>query len=377
LERLLDDEFALLVDSLAVARGMTPDSVRALLDRGPFTSLEALGAGWVDTLLYDDEVDSLAVRAAGARRETRSLQRYLARHRASPTAPRLALVLASGTIAPGRSRGSALFGDVLGAETLAGALREARRRSSVKAIVLRVDSPGGDALASDVVWHEVERCRAVKPVVVSMSDLAASGGYYVGMGADAVVAQPATLTGSIGIYGGKFNQLGLYRKLGFNVETLARGRRAEMLSPFRDFTEDERKVFQRELEAYYQQFVAKVAKGRHLAEAAADSAAGGRVWSGVSARALGLVDTLGGLPLALRLAQQKAGISPTAEVQVAVYPRDERTFLERLLSDLLTDDSEEAETAAALTAPLRDLLRVAALPQGRPWALLPWVIEIR
>jgi protease-4 len=206
--------------------------------------------------------------------------------------------------------------------------------------------------------------------------VAASGGYYIAAAADAIVAQPGSLTGSIGVYGGKLNVLGLYRKLGLNVEGVTRGRRAEMLSPYRDFSPDERKVFERQMEEFYRQFVAKAAHGRGLDEAAVDSAGGGRVWSGWAARDLGLVDELGGLPAALRLAREKAGIDAEREVQVMVYPRVERTLLERLLAQLVREDEDE-DAYAWLPAPLRSWLAAAELPFGAPWALMPYRIEFR
>src|SRR6185503_10924998 len=194
----------------------------------------------------------------------------------------------------------------LGAETLCEALREARRRSSIRAVVLRIDSPGGVSSASDEIWREVERCRRVKPVIVSMSDYAASGGYYIAVAADSIVAEPGTITGSIGVYGGKLNVLGLYRKLGLNVETVSRGRHAGMFSSVRDFTPEETTRYQAMLDTFYRGFVRRVAAGRRLSEARVDSIGQGRVWSGADARALGLVDRLGGVDLAIRMARAKA-----------------------------------------------------------------------
>src|SRR5262249_15679753 len=257
----------------------------------------------------------------GESAETITLETYLSHLRDLPTAPRIALVAASGTIVAGRSRGGGdFFETLLGSETLKDALREARERSSVNAIVLRVDSPGGDAFASDDIWREVERCRRAKPVVVSMGDLAASGGYYISMGADAILAQPGTLTGSIGVFGGKFNQLGLYHKLGLNVDGVSRGRHAEMFSPYSDFTPEEQKAFESQMEDFYGQFVAKAAAGRHMRESAVDSAGAGRVWSGLAARKLGLVDQLGGLTAAIRVAPKKAHIDPHHDRQLVGYP---------------------------------------------------------
>src|SRR2546422_280988 len=223
LDALLDDEYRLLVDSLASARGLVPGTVRRLLDNGPYGAGTAYRHGLVDTLLYASELDSLALRAVGQSAATQPFWRYLqglsARGRA-----RIALVEASGTIYPGRSRFVAGEGRVLGSETLIEALREARTRRSIRAIVLRIDSPGGSLEASDEIWREVERCRRVKPVVASMSDLAASGGYYIAAGADEIVAEPATLTGSIGGVGGKVQGLGPYWEVGIKVGAPKGGR---------------------------------------------------------------------------------------------------------------------------------------------------------
>jgi protease-4 len=374
LDQLIDDDFGLLVDSLASARGLDPATVRALIDQGPFTSVAALEAGLVDTLLYPNELDSLALEEAGDAARPVTLTHYLDRLHHAPGSPRIAMVVASGTIAPGRSRGGGWAGEVVGEETLVEALRDARERSSIRAIVLRVDSPGGDGFSSDVVWNEIERCRRVKPVVASMSDVAASGGYYIAMGADAIVAQPGTVTGSIGVFGGKLNQLGLYRKLGLNVESIKRGLHAEMLSPFSDFTEEERGIFERQMQDFYRQFVAKAAQGRHLEEAAVDSAGEGRVWSGTSALSLGLVDELGGIPAALRLARERAGVT-REDIQVVTYPRPRRRFIDQLMAQLYGDEEDEA--MVALPAGLRGWLAAADLPQGRPWALMPFTLHVR
>jgi protease-4 len=375
LEGLLDDQFSLLVDSLASARRVDPDSIRALMDEGPYTATGALAAGLVDTLLYDAEVDSLATRRGAVHLPTVTLQRYLERL-ASARGPRVALVVAAGTIAPGRSREDPMEGRVLGSETLVDALRVARTRSAVRAVVLRIDSPGGVAQATDDLWREVARCREVKPVIVSMGDDAASGGYYMAVAADRVIAQPATVTGSIGIYGGKLNLAGLFEKLGVGVETLSRGRRAEMLSSFHDFTPEERAVYESHLREFHQGFLERVAQGRHMSVAEVDSVAEGRVWSGLAAYDLGLVDTLGGLETAFAEARERAGIGAGEELTVEVYPRAEHPFLSRLLADWLDQDAGAREDAL-LPEALRGWIVASRFPAGVPLALLPWSIEIR
>jgi protease-4 len=377
LDALLDDQYALLCDSIGAVRGLDPDTVRAIFDEGPFTATEALAHGLVDTLLYDTDADSLAMRVGSRRLPAITLARYLDRMPAPRGSDHIALVVASGTIAPGKSREDPMDGRVLGSETLIQALREVRTRRAVKAIVLRIDSPGGSAQASDDIWREVVRCSEAKPVIVSMSDAAASGGYYIAMGGDLIIAEPSTLTGSIGIYGGKLNVEGLYRKLGMSVETLGRGRHATMMSGFHDFTDEERAVFERHLREFYLGFLDRVASNREMTRAQVDSVAQGRVWSGLAAYDLGLVDGLGGLDEAFSSARERAHIAEDAEVVTDVYPRVEHPFLSRMLEDWLQDDERGAETRVRLPEVMRAWLVAASFPAGAPLALMPWSIEIR
>lgn len=378
LQSLLDDEFRQLVDSLGAARGLAPDSVGRLFDLGPFAAAQAVTAGLADTVLYPEQVDSLASRAGGRRRATLRFERYIADSDPVGTGPRIALVVASGTIASGRSQDSPMGGTVVGSETLIRALRQAEDRGSVKAIVLRIDSPGGSAQASDEIWHEVQRARRRKPVIVSMSDLAASGGYYAACGADSIVAQPGTITGSIGVFGGKMNVLGLYRKLGLNVVTLSHGRNAEMLSPFTDFTPEQQQRFQDQMQIVYATFLARVSNGRGIATAEVDSIGQGRVWSGEQGRALGLVDALGGLPRAFQMARARAHIGRDEELRVEVFPRPERTFWRWFFSGLARDDDDTARIMALPFPPvMRAWLAAAQFPAGEALALMPWSVEIR
>ena len=377
LEALLDDTFRVLVDSLARSRRLPRDSLLRLIDEGPFTASEAQRAGLVDRLAYADQVDSMAVLQAGPGAEAVTLAHYDDR---SPVhwGARVAYVSASGTIASGRSRFQPDGGQVLGAETLIQALHEVRERHAIKAVVLRIDSPGGEESAADDIWHEVKRLAATKPVIVSMSDLAASGGYYIAAPASRIVAQPATITGSIGVYAGKLNILGLYRKLGLNVETVSRGRHAGLLSPFRDFTPEESARFQAQLEDAYRLFLGRVAEGRRLPEAAVDSVARGRVWSGHAARPCALVDSLGGILTAFHLAVRRAGLPMDTPFEMDVYPRVERTLFERLFRDWFQDEPDDMDTRLALLPPVaRAWIVAAAFPAGRPLALLPWSISVR
>ena len=375
LQALLDDLYGALLDTLAVARDLPRDTVAAMLDEGPYDAPLAWSRGLIDTVLYETELDSLATEGIADSDHTISLWRYLDRMRRPPARSRFALVVASGTIAEGKSRDAPGDGEVLGSETLIKALDEVRERRSVKAVILRVDSPGGSAPASDDIWRAVERLRAEKPVVVSMSDYAASGGYYLAVGGSSIVAQPTTITGSIGVYGGKLNVLGLYRKVGLNVETVSRGRHAEMLSPFKDFSPEEAEQFQNSIMHVYRTFVDRVAEGRDMSQEDVERYAQGRVWSGVSAAEHGLVDELGGLAKAVSVAKELSGVPVDEKVAVEVYPKIERTFLQRVFSEMLSDDWEES--ALRQLPGLSAFLEAAALPTGVALAWLPYRIEIR
>jgi len=374
LDAVLDATFRCLVDSIAVARGLTPDSVRALVDAGPYLAPEARQRGLIDTLVARTDADSLARAAAGTEREL-SFSRYLARARGRAAAHRVALLAAEGSIVPGRSREDGWQGRSVGARSLIQALTELEDDESVDAVLLRIDSPGGSADASEEIFLALERLRRRKPVVVSMSGVAASGGYYIACGSDGVVAHPMTLTGSIGVFGGKLNVLGLYRKLGANVETLTRGRHADMLSPYRDFTPEEAATYEQQMRSFYDLFLTRVSARTGLAIAVADSLAQGRVWAGSAAHDAGLVDRLGGLGTALDLLRERLELEPDAPLRLESYPQVERPYLARFLDDLLPEDEDEPDAAA--THLLEPLLAAARFPTGAVLALMPIAIEIR
>ncbi|HTK32361.1 MAG TPA: signal peptide peptidase SppA [Candidatus Saccharimonadaceae bacterium] len=376
LEGVLDETYSLLVDTLAASRGMSPDTLRARLEGGPWDAAEARSLGLIDTVLHVDDLDSLAMRRAGTGADMQSLTRYVDGLDEPVGAPHLAMVVASGAIAGGRSRESATDGRIVGAESLIEDLRAARERSSVRAIILRIDSPGGDADAADAIWREVQRCRQAKPVVVSMSDYAASGGYYIAMGGAPIIAQPATLTGSIGVFGGKFNVAGLFAKLGLGLETYQRGAHAGMWSPFEDFTPEEAALYQRHLERFYQLFLGRVAAGRHMATADVDSVAQGRVWTGLAAKPRGLVDHLGGIEEAIAEARIAAHLKRGSDVVLDLYPRDERRIWQRAFAGWF-DDPDESALARALPPELRTLAAAAQFPAGSVLALMPFTIRIR
>ena len=375
LEALLDDEFGLLVDSLASARGLSRDSIRNLIDDGPYTAREAHARGLLDTLLAEADVDSLAAHAGGSRHPTASFTRYT-EEGGSGSGEHIALLVAEGEIIDGRSREGAFGGRSVGDRTLVEALREIRSRRNIRAVVLRIDSPGGSGDASDAVWQEIRRLRREKPVIVSMGDVAASGGYYLACAGDAIVAGPATITGSIGVFGGKLNILGLYRKLGLNVETVSRGRHAQMLSPYRDFDAEELAHYQRSLDQFYRVFLSRVAEGRKMDPAVVDSVGQGRVWSGLAARQRGLVDKFGGLHEAFEIARKRGHIDADADIVVDVYPRPRRSFVQRWLGGMF-EEPDQSDAKLPGMAELARWYNIATLPTGVMLALMPYTIRIQ
>jgi protease-4 len=374
LDDLLEDEYTLLVDSLASARRLTPDGVRQLIDDGPFTARAAHERGLVDTLLARADLDSLATHAGGTRRPAASFTRY-AEEGGEVSGEHIALVVAEGEIVDGRSTESPFGGRAVGDRTLVESLREIRGRRNIRAVVLRIDSPGGSGNASDAVWQELRRLRRDKPVIVSMGDVAASGGYYIACAADEIVADPATITGSIGVFGGKLNVLGLYRKLGLNVETVSRGKHAAMWSPFSDFDPEEEALYQKSLDQFYDVFLARVAEGRKMTPALVDSIGQGRVWSGLAAKQRGLVDRFGGLHEAMEVARARAHIDPKADLVIDVYPRPRKTFFQRWLGGVFDEpDQDDTRFPGMLLA--RHWLRLVSNPAGEVMALMPYSIRI-
>jgi protease-4 len=367
MEALLDSVYGQYVAAIASARGKTPDEVQAIVDAGPYEGRDALQAGLVDELLYEDQIeDRLKAERVTPGRYVRSSAGFGLDGR-----PKVALVYAVGDITPGESQGGPLGSELAGSDTIARAIRDARKDDSIRAIVLRVDSPGGSGTASDVIWREVLLARRSKPVVVSMGDVAASGGYYIGMGGDAIVAQPATITGSIGVFGGKFSLHGLYDKLGFTKEILTRGERSAMFSEYRPWTDAERERIRELMVSFYRDFVGKVAEGRKKSYADVDAVAQGRVWTGSDALRHGLVDRLGGMDVALDVAKEKARIARDQDVQVVILP-ERKGFL-----DLLLERQEEGVLDAA-PSEARALLRwVRVLSDSQILARLPFDLKIR
>ncbi len=305
-ESLNNDMFDQFVRAVAEARKKNVADVQTLLDEGPFLPDDAMRAGLVDDLAYEDQVDG-KLRATSGTTHKIDLEDY-SRVRGGfgfGTGPRIAVLYASGTIVSGRSGYDPSGGAVVGSQTLIDSLRHIREDRSIRAVVLRIDSPGGSSVASDVIWRELVITRdgnRSRPLVASMSDLAASGGYYIAAAAPTIVAEPGTLTGSIGIFGGKIVIGDTLGKLGITNDSVYRGRNAEMGSSLKPFTVEQRAKLEAQLQQFYDQFVEKVAQGRNLTPEQVDAVGQGRVWTGEQAKDLRLVDVLGGLDRAIAVA---------------------------------------------------------------------------
>jgi len=381
-ESLNRDLYDQLVRGIADARHKSVDEVRRLLDEGPFAPDAARRAGLIDDLAYldqlDDRVAALKTPAGDLPRvEESEYRRVSPRSVGIRPQSRIAVLYASGVIASGKSSQDTVNGAIIGSDTIVEQIQRIRDDDSIRAIVLRVDSPGGSSVASDVIWRELTITRDQKPsrpLIASMSDLAASGGYYISMPAQVIVAQPATLTGSIGIFGGKIAIGDTLAKIGVTTETVQSGRNANLSSPFTPFTPEQRAKLMDYMDVFYDAFVEKAAASRHTTPAEIDAVAQGRVWTGQQARARGLVDELGGLDAAVAIAKQRAGIPADEDVELVAYP-PRRTLYEALAQQLGSSSfsvwaqlagGAEGRAFAALTAPVRVFRR------NEPLALMPF-----
>ncbi len=365
-----------LVSALVESRGMEREQAASLIARGPFTAEEALELDLVDGLHYVDEVKKKAAPQGKGELTTVSVADYLR----APGVPsfgakaRIAVIYGIGAIVGGESTEDAVFGRVMGSDTIAEAFETVREDESIDAVVFRIDSPGGSEVASDVIWREAALTREKKPVVVSMADVAASGGYWIATASDAIVAEPTTITGSIGIYAGKFNLAGLFDKIGVAADGVESSTNAGFFSGSRSFTPEERERLRRILESGYRAFLARVAESRKKTTDEVHAVAQGRVWSGRDAKELGLVDELGGLKRALEIAKEKAGFAADARVELRIFPRKKPLF-EYLLANFAAGSRRSLALVDPREALARSpMLRLAA--DGAVLALMPFQIQI-
>jgi protease-4 len=412
-EAFVGDLFEQLVTRVAEGRKLPVEKARELINVGVFTPEQARAAGLIDAVAYEDEaIDAVAKRAR--LEEPKVARDYAERKmdddfsglgglvklvemlsgqksdRPAGKGKRIAIVHLTGEIREGKGKDDLLGGATAGSETVIKAVREAARDDTVAAIVLRIDSPGGSALASDLIWREVKR--AGKPVVASLSDIAASGGYYVAVAADRIVAAPGTLTGSIGVVGGKVAIGPALEKAGVRTEAVSKGRNAGWMSMSDPFTDSEREVFLGTMKDVYRLFTTKVAAGRRLDIEKVATLAEGRVFTGRMAKEAGLVDRLGTLDDAVDEARKLAGIAADEKLERLLLP-EPRGLFEDLLGTAGVPGAPVAQVVATTGARALLLGRIAELPalaslvgevealellaSGRPLFMLPARVTVR
>lgn len=395
IDSLLDDLFKRFVNTIAETRKKSPDEIYALIDNAPLSAKEAQSAGLIDGTLYRDEVESELKKRLGYKDEdelrvtkAESYEQIEPESVGLNRGERIAVIYATGEIWPGKSSDSATGGQSIGSDTMVKTINDAARDKTIKAIVLRIDSPGGVHYASDAIWHAVEVAKQKKPVVVSMSDLGASGGYYIACNANKIIAEPSTFTGSIGIFAGKPVMKGLYDWLGITNEYVLRGKNAGMFRETEKFTPEERAKFEGVIKSkYYEEFVPKVATGRGRTPEYIDSIAQGRVWTGAQAKENGLIDDFGGLDKAIDVASQLANIPADKGVRRVILPRP-RGFFDNFFGRGNEEDAsaqvnlqQQRAAFSALPEDVRRTLQYAAtldrMKRGEIMAIMPFDLRIK
>lgn len=367
-EGLLHSVYNQYISEAAKARKMEPAKFQQLVEQGPLLTREAVEDHIVDRQAYWDQVQDYF---KNDRRGWNPIS--LGQYRAFISVPggaSIAVVHATGLIVSGDSQDSPTGGFIMGGDSVAGDIRSARESSNIRAIVLRIDSGGGSVVASEVIRREVEQANAHKPVVVSMSDVAASGGYWIAAPARKIVADPNTITGSIGVLIGKFNVSGLYGMLGLSTDYVATSENATLFSAQQNFTPAQRQLIQKSMQDTYAEFTQYVAEGRHMSSVAVDKIGKGRVWSGTQAKELGLVDELGGMDRAIEIAKQLAHIPASQPVHIVRFPR-EKTFWELLFER--ERSLNESGSVESMKAAVQRLLNQAGTVQAR----MPYELRIR
>jgi protease IV len=391
---LLDDLYGRYVDAIAKTRKKTPDEIKKLIDDAPYSAAKAKEVGLIDGIAYHDEVEKEFKKRLGYKE---SDQLHIARSSdykeisqeslGLNKGEKIAVVYAAGDITSGRSTYSSSGQQTIGSDSMVKAINDARNDASIKAIVLRIDSPGGSGLASDIIWRAIETAKEKKPVVVSMGDVAASGGYYIACNANKIVAEPSTITGSIGVVGGKPVLKGFYDWIGVSNEYVLRGKNAGMFRESEKFTDTERAKFEEFIKSTYDDFITKVGKGRGKEKSYIDSVGQGRVWTGQQGKERGLVDEYGGLDKALEIAKQLANIPADKSIQRVTMPIPP-TFLQELMGIGEGDETEadaraqeQASFISALPEDARHALRYAQMldraRHGEAIYMMPFSLRIK
>ncbi len=390
---MLDDLYNRYLDAIAKARKKSTDEVKTLIDDAPYSAAKAKDAGLIDGAMYRDDVekelkkrlgykDSDDLHIARGSDYKEISQESLGLNKGE----KIAIIYSAGDITSGRSTYGGSGQETIGSDSLVKTINDARDDKAIKAIVLRIDSPGGSGLASDIIWRAVESAKGKKPVVVSMSDVAASGGYYIACNANKIVAEPSTITGSIGVVGGKPVIKGFYDWIGVTNEYVMRGKNAGMFRETEKFSDTERAKFEEFLKNTYQDFITKVGKGRAKDPSYIDTIGQGRVWTGRQGKENGLVDEYGGLDKAIEVAKQLANIPSDRGVQRVAMPKPP-TLLEQLLgtadeaSDTSADAKQQAAVLSQLPQDVRESFRFVQLLDkartGEPIYLMPFRLRIK
>ncbi len=390
---VLDEYYGRFTTAIAAARKKTPEDVIKLVDDAPYNARQAKDLGLIDEAFYKEQVYAELKTRLNYKAEDTLRTIRASEYREIPSdslglnnGERIAVIYASGAINIGRSNESPFGGQMVGSDTVVNAVNDAAADRSIKAIVLRVDSPGGSALASDLMWYALENAKAKKPVVVSMGDVAASGGYYIACNANKIVAEPSTITGSIGMFMGKPVLKGFYDWLGITNQYTTRGKNSGIFKETEHWTPEEKlKMQQLADNVYYGNFVPKVAKGRGKTDEEVNTLGQGRVWTGTQAKANGLIDEFGGLEKAIEIAKQQAELPADKDVKRVIFP-EPRPFFETLFGDeesteMSTDQRAQKALADSLPADVRRALRFAELfdrmKRGEAMLLLPFELDIK
>lgn len=374
LNAVLDSLYGNLVTQLGASRRKTAAEMRATIDQGPFLAPQAKASGLVDVLAYEDQMYGdlkQRLKISDIKKvTTREYRKISASSLGLEGKHRVALIVAEGAITRGEPSSDGYSDDGIQSEGFNKILRRVAQDDDIRGAVVRIDSPGGEVFASDEIWREMNLLSKKKPLVLSMSDSAASGGYYIAMSGDPVLAYPGTITGSIGVVFGKANFRGLYDKLGVTKDTLSRGRFATIDSDYRPLSEEERRKLREGIDAHYRSFVQKVAAARKRKFEEIAPVAEGRVWTGSDAKAHGLVDEIGGLDRAFELVKQRAKIPAGEKIRIVTYPPRRSIF------EVIFGSAEQA----AIPPVLRKLFSAVDLQswsKGSYFRLMPFALEIR
>jgi protease-4 len=370
--QILDQYFGDIISVIAEGRKKQPEAVKALMDDGPFVGKSALDGGLVDELLFEDEMYGKLKDAAKLESIKKVGEKDYSKVEVAGVdgKTKIAFIVGQGEITRGGTNDS-IGSDGITATGLVKLLRQVENDSSVKGVILRIDSPGGDGIASDDILHAARSLSAKKPLIISMSDLAASGGYFIAMTGDPVVAYPNTLTGSIGVFFGKVNLKGLFDKVGLATYTLKRGRFADIDTTTAPLDDEQRAKLRREIETFYKGFVDRVAAGRKKPYDTVEPLAQGRVWLGAQAKQNGLVDELGGLDRAIELVRDRAKISSSEKIVLVTYPP------KRSVWDVLFNKTDETSQVESLVRPMIGKLPLRALAHGGIMRLMPFTINVK